>query len=183
MEITEIFLLGLDSFIAAIAIAPVLRRKLWIPFAAAFALCDGLGSLAGIAFGVSLGDGVANTVEVALPIALGIYWLAIAIVAAKLQRSERAGRGRLASWPIWLVPVALAADNVGFHLVGHQTVGSVLGTAFGLDAWTSGLLALAGILIGAGATRLVPAMKNRLVSFGVAGGALIAAGGLLFALD
>jgi hypothetical protein len=183
MGITEIFLLGLDSFIAAIAIAPVLGRKLWIPFAAAFALCDGLGSLVGIAFGVRLAGGVQNTIEVALPIALGVYWLAIAVIGAKLQRFDVAERGGLAKWPIWLVPVALAADNVGFHLVGQQSVGSALGTAFGLDAWSSGVLALIGILIGAGLTHLVPAMKNRIVSFGAAGGALIIAGGLLFALD
>lgn len=184
MEIMEIFLLGLDSFIAAIAIAPILGRKLWIPFAAAFALCDGLGSLVGIGFALSLPDAVEETAETALPIALGVYWLAIAVVGTKMQRSDRATRrAGMAKWPIWLVPVALAADNVTFHLVGNQTVGSALGTAFGVDAWTSGLLALAGILIGASLARLIPAMKKRNVSFGVAGSALIVAGALIFALD
>lgn len=188
MDIMEVFALGIDSFIASIAIAPILGRKLWIPFAAAFALCDGLGSLAGIVFQVQVSDAVEDTAETALPIALGVYWLAIALVTVTMQRSEQVGQGQaggpvLAKWPIWLVPVALAVDNITYHLVGSQSVGSALGTSFGVDAWTSGLLSLIGIFIGVGLSRLIPAMKNQTVSFGVTGGALIIAGALIFALD
>lgn len=181
--VLEIVLLGLDSLIASVAIAPVLRRKLWIPFAAAFAVCDGLGSMVGLMFHVQAAGAVEDTLETAFPIALGVYWLAIALVGATLQRSNRANRTRLATWPIWLVPIALAADNITYHMAGHQTFGSALTQAFGLDAWTSGILALIGILIGATLARLIPAMKRPNFSFGAAGSALILAGGLIFALD
>lgn len=181
-------LLGLDSLIASIAVSPIMGRRLWLPYALAFGVCDGLGSMLGIIFKVNVGGALADGLEVVTPVVLGLYLLAIGFVGTRLQLGERetAGRfgsGRWATWPVWILPIALAADNISYHLLSDSSVSSVLGQAFGLEALSSALLALIGLLVGAAVARGVPALKRTTVSLPVAGAALILAGGLITAID
>lgn len=187
-------LLGLDSLIASIAVSPIVGRRLWLPYALAFGICDGLGSMVGIIFKVNVGGALADGLEVATPVVLGLYLLAIAFVGTRLQQRDTAGQtgagtetgfntGRWATWPVWILPIALAADNISYHLLSDSSVGSVLGQSFGLDALSSAVLALIGLLVGAAVARGIPALKRAAVSLPVAGTALILAGGLITAID
>ena len=191
-------LLGLDSLIASIAVSPIVGRRLWLPYALAFGICDGLGSMVGIIFKVNVGGALADGLEVATPVVLGLYLLAIAFVGTRLQQRDTAGQssagtgtgtdtgfntGRWATWPVWILPIALAADNISYHLLSDSSVGSVLGQSFGVDALSSAVLALIGLLVGAAVARGIPALKRAAVSLPVAGTALILAGGLITAID
>src|SRR5690625_3350307 len=187
-------LLGLDSLIASIAVSPIVGRRLWLPYALAFGICDGLGSVVGIVFKVNVGGALADGLEVATPVVLGRYLLAIAFVGTRLQQRDTAGQGgagaetgfnsgRWASWLVWILPIAVADDNISYHLLSDSSVGSVLGQSFGLDALSSAVLALIGLLVGAAVARGIPALKRAAVSLPVAGPALILAAGLITALD
>jgi hypothetical protein len=164
-------LLGIDSLIACIAVGPIISRRWAVPFAALFGVGDGAGFLLGSAFHWSVPDGVANVVQTSILVALGCYWIAIAIFASSAQRSS-------SRWLVWVLPWVLSIDNITYGLVGDHA-GSILGQA-GEQALSSALLAGVGLAIGIGLAQAFPAMRRHTaVANGVAGGALILASGAL----
>jgi hypothetical protein len=194
-------LLGLDSLIACIAISPLVSRKLWVPLALLFGFADGIGSLVGEIFQLQVPEEVSGTVTTVALVLLGIYLIAIAFVTSRMQQKVPAG------WTIWVVPWILTIDNITYHAIDGDSTGSLFGQAFGQDAWSSALLALIGLLVGAAIARAIPALvrvmpgqkvsvagtigvsghtattgvSSHVVTTGVAGVALIVAAGVLFA--
>jgi hypothetical protein len=164
-------LLGIDSLIACIAVAPIINRRWPVPFAALFGICDGGGFLLGSALHWSVPDNISNIVQTSILIALGVYWIAIAVFAGKAQVSS-------SRWAVWVLPVALSIDNITFGLVGGRP-GTILGQA-SEQALASALLAGIGLVVGLGLARVFPATRRHAaVANGLAGGALIVASGVL----
>jgi hypothetical protein len=157
-------LLGIDSLIACIAIGAIVDRRWRLPLAALFGIADGTAFLIGAGLGWTLSVGLTEVLEVGTLGALGLYLLVVA-----------AGSRRLAELPVWLVPIALVADNLAYG-VGNDYSGSLLAHA-GEQALSSSLLALVGLLAVAA---LLPRVERRAVAVRFAGGALlVAAGGLV----
>jgi hypothetical protein len=164
-------LLGIDSLIACLAVGPIIRRRWAVPFAVLFGVADGLGFLLGSAFHWSVPDSVGTVVQTAILVALGCYWIAIAVFAGKAQVSS-------SRWLMWVMPLALSIDNITFGVVGDHA-GSVLSQA-GEQALASALLAGVGLAISVGVARAVPATRRHApIANGVAGAALILASGAL----
>jgi hypothetical protein len=161
-------LLGVDSLIACIAVGAVVNRRALLPFAALFGVCDGVGFLIGSAFRWSMPDTTASVVETAVFVALGVYWIVLAI------GSRRAARTR---W-VWILPVALSIDNITFGVIDHSWTTSTWGQA-GEQALSSALLASVGILVSLAVVRAIPALqRSRLGMLGFAGAGLIVAAGV-----
>jgi hypothetical protein len=164
-------LLGIDSLIACIAVGPIISRRWSVPFAALFGICDGGGFLLGSAFHWSVPDNVSAVVTTAILVALGLYWIAIAIFA----RTTPVPSSRSL---VWALPVALSIDNITFGLVGDHP-GAIFAQA-GAQALSSALLAGFGLAIGLGLAHVFPAVRRHAaVANGVAGGALVLASGVL----
>jgi hypothetical protein len=155
-------LLGIDSLIACVAIGAIVDRRWRLPLVALFGVADGTAFLIGAGLGWTLSAGVTEVLEVGTLAALGLYLLVVA-----------AGSRRLAELPVWLVPIALIADNLAY---GVAYSGSLLGHA-AEQALSSSLLALVGLLAVAA---VLPRVERRVVAVRFAGGALlVAAGGLV----
>jgi hypothetical protein len=155
-------LLGIDSLIACVAIGAIVDRRWRLPLVALFGVADGTAFLIGAGVGWTLSAGVTEVLEVGTLAALGLYLLVVA-----------AGSRRLAELPVWLVPIALIADNLAY---GVAYSGSLLGHA-AEQALSSSLLALVGLLAVAA---VLPRVERRVVAVRFAGGALlVAAGGLV----
>ena len=157
-------LLGIDSLIACLAIGAIVDRRWRLPLAALFGVADGTAFLVGAGLGWTLSAGLTEVLEVGTLAALGAYLLVVA-----------AGSRRLAALPVWLVPIALVADNLAYG-VANSYSGSLLAPA-GEQALSSSLLALVGLLaVGAALKRV----EHRPTAVRFAGGALlVAAGGLV----
>jgi zinc transporter ZupT len=170
-------LLGIDSLIACVAVGPIINQRWFVPFAVLFGICDGGGYLLGQAFHWDVPDSVSNIVQTAVLIALGLYWIGIAVFASRPRVSS-------STWLLWLLPFALSIDNITFGLVDDDgsTSGNIWGQA-GEQALSSALLAGIGLAIGIALVRAVPsARQHQKVVSGVAGGALIVASGALLLL-
>ena len=74
-------LLGIDSLIACIAIGPIVSRRWAAPLVVLFGIGDGAGFLLGTAFHWSVPDSVGTLVQTITLCALGVYWIAIAILS------------------------------------------------------------------------------------------------------
>jgi hypothetical protein len=161
-------LLGIDSLIACLAVGPVISRRKRVPFAVCFGVADAAGFLLGSALHWSMPGGVSTVVATAVFVALGLYWLGLAMWSRRA-----AGTG----W-VWVLPVVLSIDNITYGLIdGHWTT-NVWGQA-GQQALSSALLAGIGLAISVAVTRAVPAMqRSRLLSTGIAGAGLILAAGV-----
>ncbi len=73
-------LLGVDSLIACFAVGALISRRSWLTYATLFGACDAGGFLLGTAFHWSIPDGTANVCgKTAVLVALGLYWLGIAL--------------------------------------------------------------------------------------------------------
>lgn len=108
-------------------------------------------------------------------VALGIYWITVAILARKTQLPPSSSRPR---WLMWILPLALGIDNVSYGLVGDH-VGPILEQAC-RQLLSSALLAGARLAAGAGIAHAVPGTRRHAsVASGVAGGALILGSGAL----
>jgi hypothetical protein len=153
-------LLGIDSLIACVAIGAIVDRRWRLPLVALFGVADGTAFLIGAGLGWTLSAGLTEVLEVGTLAALGLYLLVVA-----------AGSRRLAELPVWLVPIALIADNLAY---GVAYSGSLLGHA-AEQALSSSLLALVGLL--AVAAVLPWAAERRAVAVRFAGGALLVAAG------
>ena len=161
-------LLGIDSLIAGLAIGALVDKDSRLRLAVVFGLADAGAFLVGAGLGWGLfSQGVSEVVEIGAVVALGLYLL---VVAAGTQRVA-------ASWPLWVLPFALTFDNLTYGFAGDHA-GSLLSQA-SQQAVSSGLLVLAGLLMGAWLPRAVPAMRG-VAAPRLAGVALLIAAGALF---
>src|ERR1700733_6503991 len=161
-------LLGVDSLIACLAVGTVVQRKWRVPFAVFFGVGDGGGFLLGTAFHWSVADRTASIVETAVLVALGLYWIGVAVLARRA-----AGSG----W-VWVLPWVLSIDNITYGLIDHAWSHSVAVQAFE-QAISSALLAGIGLAVSIYATRAIPALqRSRVAAMGFAGCALILAAGV-----
>jgi hypothetical protein len=175
-------LLGVDSLIACIAVGPIMSRRLAACSALVvlFGLCDGGGFLLGTAFHWQISDGVSNVVQTSMLVALGIYWIALAIFSKQAAIAEQQSRSR---WGIWILPWALTIDNITYGLVDGVPAHASVWSSAGLQALSSSAQAGIGLAIGMGIAYAFPAVRRRMpLANGVAGVALIAAAGVLLAV-
>jgi hypothetical protein len=159
-------LLGIDSFIACMAIGAIVDKRWRWPLAAAFGVADGAAFLIGAGLGWTISAGVTEVLEVGTLAALGLWLI---VVAAGTRRAAEL-------WPLWALPVALTMDNLAYGVASDYS-GSLLGHA-AEQAASSSLLALAGLALAAAvAPRVVPAIERRAVAIRFAGAALLVATG------
>lgn len=174
-------LLGVDSLIACIAIGPMISRRAAVPLALLFGLGDGGGFLLGTAFHWSVPDNVSTVAETGVLVALGIYWIAIAILSKRLATAEQQSRSR---WGVWILPWVLSIDNITFGIVDGVPAHSTVWASAGEQALSSAVQAGLGLAIGIGLAVLFPAVRRRMaLANGICGAALIAAAGVLLALN
>ena len=160
-------LLGLDSFIACMAIGAIVDKRWRLPLAALFGLADGAAFLIGAGLGWTISAGVTEVLEVGTLAALSLYLIVVA-----------AGMRHAAAWPVWLIPFALTMDNLAYGVASDYS-GSLLGHT-AEQALSSGLLAIVGLYVGSMLPRAVPALQGRTAAVRVAGAALLVATGALF---
>jgi hypothetical protein len=160
-------LLGIDSFIACLAIGALVERRSWVRLAALFAIADAAAFLVGVGLGWGLmSQAASEVIEMGTLVLLGMYLLVVAVGMAQVT-ARRA---------VWVLPFALTVDNLTFGLAGEQ-MGSVPGEALAM-ALSSGMLAyLALFAAAAWLPRVVPA-KVETTRF--AGAALLVGAGALF---
>jgi hypothetical protein len=158
-------LLGIDSFIACLAIGALIERRWRLPLAALFGAADGAAFLIGAGLGWTISEGVTEVLAVGTLAALGIYLI---VVAAGSMRVT-------APWAIWVLPFALTMDNLAYGVASDYS-GSLVGHA-AEQALSSTLLAFAGlVLAGVVIPRVVPATKGRgVAAYRFAGAALLVA--------
>ncbi len=134
-------LLGIDSFIACMAIGAIVDKRWRLPLAAVFGVADGAAFLIGAGLGWTISAGVTEVLEVGTLAALGLWLIVVA-----------AGTRRVADlWPLWVLPLALTMDNLAYGVASDYS-GSLLGHA-AEQAASSALLAARGAVCG----RLAPA--------------------------
>jgi hypothetical protein len=161
-------LLGIDSFIACVAIGAIVSSRWRVPLAVLFGVADVVGFLVGAGLGWRIAEGLSVELQTGVLLALGLYLLVVA-----------AGTHRIAAtWPVWIVPWALTLDNLAFGLAGDRTTGALFQQA-GEQALSSALLALGGLLVGVALARVLPAMERATASRFAGGALLFATGGLV----
>jgi len=171
-------LLGIDSLIACIAIAPIVSRRIAVPLALLFGVGDGLGFLLGSAFHFSMPDNVSTLVQTSVLIALGVYWIAIAILSKRAAAADQ--QSAKARWGVWILPWALSIDNITFGLVDGVSKGASVWASAGEQALSSAVQASIGLAIGMAIAYAFPAVRRRMaLANGIAGCALIVAAGAL----
>ncbi len=173
-------LLGVDSLIACIAVGPIISRRVAIPFALLFGVGDGGGYLLGTAFHWSVSDALSNVLQTSMLVALGIYWIALAVFARKAAQAELQSKSR---WGVWILPWALSIDNITYGLVSGVPAHASVWLSAGEQALSSAVQAGIGLAIGMGIAHAFPALRRRMpLANGIAGVALIAAAGVLLAV-
>ncbi len=172
-------LLGVDSLIACIAVGPIVGRRWAVPLIVLFGIGDGGGFLLGSAFHWSVPDSVSNVVQTAILVALGIYWIALAVYSkwAAKQELQQTSKAR---WAVWILPLALSIDNITFGLVDGVPAHASVWFSAGEQALSSSAQAAIGLAIGMGLAYAFPAVRRHMaLANGIAGTALIAAAGIL----
>jgi len=159
-------LLGIDSFIACMAIGALVDRRSWVWLAALFAAADAVGFLIGAGLGWGLmSEAASEVIAMGTFVLLGLYLLVVA-----------AGTGQMtARWAVWVLPFALTLDNLAFGLAGEQT-GSIAGDATAM-ALSSGFLAYLGLFVAAWLPRVLP---GKVAVPRIAGATLLIGAGALF---
>ena len=104
-------LLGIDSFIACMAIGAIVDKRWRLPLAAAFGIADGAAFLIGAGLGWTISAGVTVVLEVGTLAALGIWLI---VVAAGTRRAAEL-------WPLWALPIALTMDNLAFGVASDYS--------------------------------------------------------------
>jgi hypothetical protein len=156
-------LLGIDSFIACLAIGALVDRRSWVWLAALFAAADAGAFLIGAGLGWGLmSQAASELIGMGTLVLLGIYLLVVAAGTAQVT-ARRA---------VWLLPFALTLDNLAFGMAGEPT-STVL--AQGLS---SGMLAYLGLFAAAWLPRVAP----KLEATRIAGAALLIGAGALFVI-
>jgi hypothetical protein len=165
----SLLLLGLDSLIVCLAVGFLVDGRARFKLAALFGAADGVAFLFGAGLGLRLlSEGASALLTSGALVVLAVYLLVVA-----------AGTPQVAArWTVWALPAVLMFDNLTYGLVAEH--GSVAGQA-GIQALSSSLLALVGLLAAAALRPVIvehrAALPNR-----VAGGALLlAAAGLVLA--
>jgi hypothetical protein len=159
-------LLGIDSFIACMAVGAIVDRRWRVPLAALFGVADGCAFLIGAGLGWTISEGVTQVLGIGTLAGLGLW---LVVVAAGTRRFAEL-------WPVWLLPFALIMDNLAYG-VGSDYSGSLLGHA-AEQALSSSLLAVVGLVAGGVVLpRVLPAMERRAVAVRFAGAALLLATG------
>jgi hypothetical protein len=170
-------LLGVDSLIACIAVGPIIARRWAVPFALLFGVGDGGGYLLGTVFHFSVSDNISNVVQTAVLVALGIYWIAIAIFSKRAAAAEQQSKSR---WGVWILPWVLSIDNITFGLVDGVSHGASVWQSASEQALSSAVQAGIGLAIGMGIAYAFPALRRRMaLANGICGAALIVAAGAL----
>jgi putative Mn2+ efflux pump MntP len=176
-------LLGVDSLIACIAIGPIMSRRLAACSALVvlFGVGDGGGFLLGSAFHWSVSDSLSNVLQTGILVALGVYWIALAIFSKRAAIAEQESKSH---WGIWILPWALSIDNITYGLVDGVTKGASVWASAGEQALSSAVQAGIGLTIGMAIAYAFPAVRRRMaLANGIAGVALIAAAGVLLAVS
>jgi hypothetical protein len=156
-------LLGIDSFIACLAIGALVDRRSWVWLAALFAAADAGAFLIGAGLGWGLmSQAASELIGMGTLVLLGIYLLVVAAGTAQVT-ARRA---------VWLLPFVLTLDNLAFGMAGEPT-STVL--AQGLS---SGMLAYLGLFAAAWLPRVAP----KLEATRIAGAALLIGAGALFVI-
>lgn len=174
-------LLGVDSLIACVAIGPVVGRRVAVPLALLFGVCDGAGFLIGTAFHWSMSDSVSNVVQTAILAAMGVYWIAIALLSRSAAKADQqAPASRWGRWGVWVLPFALSVDNITFGIVDGVSKNASVWASAGEQALSSAVQAGIGLAIGMAIAYSIPAVRRHMaLANGIAGGALIVAAGAL----
>jgi hypothetical protein len=169
-------LLGVDSLIACIAVGPIMaKRKLAVlsSFAVLFGVGDGAGYLLGTAFHYSVSNGLSNSIEYGFMLALGIYWLAVALFSRGAAKAEKSNKHH---WMVWALPWVLSVDNITYGVVSgvpqHFSVWASAGEQFLSSAVQAGI----GLAIGIGVVAAFPAVRRRMPLANAMAGVLIIAG-------
>ena len=159
-------LLGIDSFIACLAIGTLVERRSWFWLAGLFALADCVAFLIGAGLGWGFLSGAASeVVEMGTLVLLGVYLLVVAASTAQMT----------ARWAVWVLPFALVVDNLTYGLASEQT-GSIAGGALAMTL-SSSMLAYLGLFAAVWLPRVV-GVKAEKTRF--AGAALLIGAGALF---
>jgi putative Mn2+ efflux pump MntP len=175
-------LLGVDSLIACIAIGPIMSRRLAACSALVvlFGVGDGGGFLLGSAFHWSISDSLSSFLQTGILVALGIYWIVLAIFSKRAAIAEQESKSH---WGIWVLPWALSIDNITFGLVDGVSAHASVWASAGVQALSSSVQAGIGLAIGMGLAYAFPAVRRRMpLANGIAGVALIATAGVLLAV-
>lgn len=173
-------LLGIDSLIACIAVGPIIGRRWAVPLALLFGVGDGLGFLLGSAFHYSISDNLSNVLQTGILIALGIYWIAIAVLSKKAALAGQQSKSR---WAVWILPFALSIDNITFGLVDGVSKGASVWLSASEQALSSAVQAGIGLVIGISIAYAFPALRRRMaLANGICGAALIVAAGALLVI-
>ena len=172
--------LGIDSLIACIAVGPIIGRRWAVPLALLFGVGDGLGFLLGSAFHYSISDNLSNVLQTGILIALGIYWIAIAVLSKKAALAGQQSKSR---WAVWILPFALSIDNITFGLVNGVSKGASVWLSASEQALSSAVQAGIGLVIGISIAYAFPALRRRMaLANGICGAALIVAAGALLVI-
>ena len=159
-------LLGIDSFIACLAIGALVDKRSRVWLAGLFGLADGVAFLIGAGLGWTFLSGAASEViEMGTLVLLGVYLLVVAASTAQMT----------ARWAVWVLPIALIADNLTYGLAGEQT-GTVGGEAL-VQALSSSMLAFLGLFAAVWLPRVLPV---KVEPTRIAGAALLVGAGALF---
>ena len=159
-------LLGIDSFIACMAVGAIVDRRWRVPLAALFGLADGAAFLIGAGLGWTISANVTEFLEVGTLAALA-YYLIVVAAGSRLVT---------ASWAVWLLPFVLIMDNLAYGVASDYS-GSLAGHA-AEQTLSSALLAVIGLYVAGVLPRVVPALQSRAVAVRFAGVALLAATGV-----
>jgi putative Mn2+ efflux pump MntP len=164
--------LGLDSFRASLAMgAAGLGAARSLRIAAAFAACDGVAPLIGLALGRATAASVASwsgLVAPALLIGAGAW-----VLLRRLEDEEGSSEG---SWAAFGVPLCLGLDNLVAG-VGLDTLGPPVVASAAVIGALSGALSLLGLALGRVGRLRLPERLERL------SGLLLVAMGVMAALD
>ena len=160
------------------AIGGVAVSALALPYGLSYGVGDGIGYLIGTLFHFSISDTLSSVVETTLLVALGLYWIAIYLLARKMQTSV--GLQKWAWRSIWILPVALSIDNLTYGAVSGVPANASVWASAGLQALASAGLGLIGLAAGIGLAVLIPALRTRMYrTFGIVGVGVIATAALL----
>ena len=172
-------LLGVDSLIACIAVGPLVGRKIAVPFALLFGVGDGLGYLLGCALHWSYPDSLGFLAPAVVAV-IGLYWIGVAVVSKKAAAAEASSKSH---WGIWILPWLLSLDNISYGAVDGVSHGASIMLSATEQAVSSAVQAGVGLAIGMGLAYAIPAVRRRAwLSSAVAGGAMLAAAGALYAV-
>ena len=134
--------LGVDSLVVSVAVSPLIStRSSRVLLATLFGAFDALATVLGASFGWHLPDALpddtAQYLQVGAVVSYGVY---IYLVA-------RWGRGTIARWPVWVLPVLCSVDNFTYGIASDPTAGTIAGQAVILGIVSAALSGL-GLTVG-----------------------------------